>query len=197
MAAALADDEHAAEQHARYAARRTTLRSALEGAGFRIDHSEASLYLWATRDQDCWDTVADLAGLGHPGRPRQLLRPRRAASRPRRPDRHRRARRRCGRPPGVGCLTPRAHGGDPPPRRRRDSAGDGRGARRASRRSGRGRGPVARTASARRPGRPHGPTSRGPAGRPGRPGCRRGRPRAARSATPGPTRPPSRPRSGT
>jgi succinyldiaminopimelate transaminase len=64
MAAALADDEHAAEQHARYAARRTTLRSALEGAGFRVDHSEASLYLWATRDQDCWDTVADLAGLG-------------------------------------------------------------------------------------------------------------------------------------
>ena len=64
MAAALSDDEHAAAQHARYAARRTVLRSALEGAGFRIDHSEASLYLWATRDEDCWDTVADLAGLG-------------------------------------------------------------------------------------------------------------------------------------
>jgi succinyldiaminopimelate transaminase len=64
MAAALSDDAHAAEQHARYAARRTALRSALEGAGFRIDHSEASLYLWATRDQDCWDTVAELAGLG-------------------------------------------------------------------------------------------------------------------------------------
>ncbi len=64
MAAALSDDEHAVEQHARYAARRTTLRSALEGAGFRIDHSEASLYLWATREQDCWETVADLADLG-------------------------------------------------------------------------------------------------------------------------------------
>jgi succinyldiaminopimelate transaminase len=64
MAAALADDTHAQVQHARYAARRTTLRSALESAGFRIDHSEASLYLWATRDQDCWDTVADLARLG-------------------------------------------------------------------------------------------------------------------------------------
>ena len=64
MAAALADDEHVAEQHARYAARRTILRSAFEGAGFRLDHSEASLYLWATRDQDCWETVADLAGLG-------------------------------------------------------------------------------------------------------------------------------------
>jgi succinyldiaminopimelate transaminase len=64
MAAALDDDAHAKEQHARYAARRTTLRRALEAAGFRIDHSEASLYLWATRDDDCWDTVADLARLG-------------------------------------------------------------------------------------------------------------------------------------
>jgi succinyldiaminopimelate transaminase len=64
MAAALADDAHADEQHARYAARRTTLRSALESAGFRIDHSEASLYLWATRDRDCWETVAELAELG-------------------------------------------------------------------------------------------------------------------------------------
>jgi succinyldiaminopimelate transaminase len=64
MAAALSDDGHAAEQHARYAARRTTLRSALEAAGFRIDHSEASLYLWATRGRDCWQTVAELAELG-------------------------------------------------------------------------------------------------------------------------------------
>jgi len=57
MIAALDDDEHVTEQHARYAARRTTLRTALESAGFRIDHSEASLYLWATRDEPCWDTV--------------------------------------------------------------------------------------------------------------------------------------------
>jgi succinyldiaminopimelate transaminase len=64
MAAALTDDAHAVEQRARYAARRTTLRAALEEAGFRIDHSEGALYLWATRDQDCWQTVADLAGLG-------------------------------------------------------------------------------------------------------------------------------------
>jgi succinyldiaminopimelate transaminase len=69
MVAALDDDTHVAEQHARYAARRTTLRRALEGAGFRIDHSEASLYLWAARtsggrDEDCWDTVAWLAERG-------------------------------------------------------------------------------------------------------------------------------------
>ena len=64
MAAALADDAHVTEQHARYAERRATVKSALEHAGFRVDHSEASLYLWATRDQDCWATVADLADRG-------------------------------------------------------------------------------------------------------------------------------------
>ena len=57
-------DAHVAEQHARYAARRTTLKATLESAGFRIDHSEASLYLWATRDEPCWDTVAWLAERG-------------------------------------------------------------------------------------------------------------------------------------
>ncbi|MFM9370364.1 succinyldiaminopimelate transaminase [Streptomyces sp. Da 82-17] len=62
--AALGDDTHVTEQRARYAARRTALREALLGHGFRIEHSEASLYLWATRDEDCWSTVAHLAGLG-------------------------------------------------------------------------------------------------------------------------------------
>ncbi|MEW1794283.1 succinyldiaminopimelate transaminase [Streptomyces niveus] len=62
--AALGDDIHVAEQRARYAARRTALRAALEGHGFRIEHSEASLYLWATRDEPCWETVARLAQLG-------------------------------------------------------------------------------------------------------------------------------------
>jgi len=64
MAAALDDDEHVVEQHARYAARRAKLREALESAGFRVDHSEASLYLWSTKDQDCWDTVGWLAERG-------------------------------------------------------------------------------------------------------------------------------------
>ncbi|MFI9270535.1 succinyldiaminopimelate transaminase [Kitasatospora sp. NPDC052896] len=62
--AALGDDAHVAEQRTRYAARRAALRAALEGYGFRIEHSEASLYLWATRDESCWDTVAALAELG-------------------------------------------------------------------------------------------------------------------------------------
>lgn len=64
MIAALEDDDHVLEQHARYAARRAKLREALETAGFRIDHSEASLYLWATREEDCWDTVSWLADRG-------------------------------------------------------------------------------------------------------------------------------------
>ncbi len=64
MAAALSDDAHVETQRARYAVRRAVLRPALEAAGFRIDHSEASLYLWATRRQDCWQTVTELAELG-------------------------------------------------------------------------------------------------------------------------------------
>jgi succinyldiaminopimelate transaminase len=64
MTAALDDDAHVAAQQARYAARRADLRAALEGAGFRIDHSEAALYLWATRDEPCWDTVGRLAEQG-------------------------------------------------------------------------------------------------------------------------------------
>jgi succinyldiaminopimelate transaminase len=61
MIAALGDLAHAEEQRARYARRRGALREAFEGAGFRIEHSEASLYLWATRDEPCWDTVGGLA----------------------------------------------------------------------------------------------------------------------------------------
>ena len=64
MQAALDDDAHVEEQRKRYAARRTALGAALEGAGFRIDHSEASLYLWASRDQGCWETVDWLADRG-------------------------------------------------------------------------------------------------------------------------------------
>ena len=64
MVAALDDDAHVDEQHARYAARRAKLKEALLVAGFTIDHSEASLYLWATRGEDCWTTVASLAEQG-------------------------------------------------------------------------------------------------------------------------------------
>lgn len=57
MVAALSDESHVAEQRARYAARRERLREVLQAAGFRIDASGAGLYLWATRDEDCWRTV--------------------------------------------------------------------------------------------------------------------------------------------
>jgi succinyldiaminopimelate transaminase len=64
MVAALGDDAHVAEQRKRYAVRREALLPALTGAGFRVDDSQAGLYLWASRDEDCWTTVAALAELG-------------------------------------------------------------------------------------------------------------------------------------
>jgi succinyldiaminopimelate transaminase len=64
MAAALDDDAHVAEQKARYAGRRERLRKAVEGAGLRVDDSEAGLYLWCTRGEDSWATVGWLADHG-------------------------------------------------------------------------------------------------------------------------------------
>ncbi len=64
MIAALADDAHVDEQRERYRARRAVLLPAIEAAGFRIDHSEAGLYLWATAGEDCWTSMDRLAALG-------------------------------------------------------------------------------------------------------------------------------------
>jgi succinyldiaminopimelate transaminase len=64
MAAALDDDAHVGAQRERYRARRDVLAAAVRAAGLRIDHSEAGLYLWVTRDEDCWTTIDWLAGLG-------------------------------------------------------------------------------------------------------------------------------------
>ncbi len=64
MAAALADDAHVAVQRERYRARRAVLLPALRDAGFRIDHSEAGLYLWATEGVDAWESIGRLADLG-------------------------------------------------------------------------------------------------------------------------------------
>jgi succinyldiaminopimelate transaminase len=64
MTAALDDDEHEAVQRERYAKRRAVLLPALQAAGFTVEHSEAGLYLWATRGEPCRDTVRWLAERG-------------------------------------------------------------------------------------------------------------------------------------
>ncbi|WP_448810580.1 succinyldiaminopimelate transaminase [Agromyces bauzanensis] len=64
MAVALRDDAHVAEQKERYRARRAVLKPALERAGFRVDRSEAGLYLWATEGRDAWESLGRLADLG-------------------------------------------------------------------------------------------------------------------------------------
>ena len=65
MVAALGDDAHV-----RDAARSATPRGGSccarrsRRAGWRVDDSEAGLYLWVTRDEDCWESVGHLARLG-------------------------------------------------------------------------------------------------------------------------------------
>jgi aspartate/methionine/tyrosine aminotransferase len=64
MTAALDDDDHVEHQRERYRSRRKILLEALQGNGFRIDHSEAGLYLWATRGEPAMVTVDALAEHG-------------------------------------------------------------------------------------------------------------------------------------
>ncbi|SDQ71149.1 succinyldiaminopimelate transaminase [Quadrisphaera sp. DSM 44207] len=64
VAAALGDDAHVAEQRERYRRRREALLPALDAAGLSVPGSPAGLYLWATRGEDAWATVADLAERG-------------------------------------------------------------------------------------------------------------------------------------
>jgi succinyldiaminopimelate transaminase len=64
MIAALSDSSHVAEQRERYNARKKTLIPALVAAGFTIDFSDSGLYLWATRNEDCWKSISWLAERG-------------------------------------------------------------------------------------------------------------------------------------
>lgn len=64
MTTALGDDGHVAAQREVYRQRRGLLLPALEAAGLRVELSGAGLYLWATRDEDCWQTVDWLAERG-------------------------------------------------------------------------------------------------------------------------------------
>lgn len=54
---ALEDDAHEQRQRDIYRSRRSILAAAVTAAGLRIDDSEAGLYLWATRGEDCRATV--------------------------------------------------------------------------------------------------------------------------------------------
>lgn len=64
LVAMLDDHEHVEAQRERYLARRAVLRPALEEAGFTVDHSEGSLYLWVTRGEHSSATVNWLAERG-------------------------------------------------------------------------------------------------------------------------------------
>ena len=64
MTVALSDEVHVAKQRAIYNARKAVMRPALAAAGFTIEFSEAGLYLWCTRNEDAWTSVAWLAERG-------------------------------------------------------------------------------------------------------------------------------------
>lgn len=64
LLAGLTATDAVATQKQIYADRRAVLRTALESAGWRIDQSEAGLYLWATQDRPCRDSIEDLSALG-------------------------------------------------------------------------------------------------------------------------------------
>jgi succinyldiaminopimelate transaminase len=64
LTAVLGDDDHVARQKERYRARRDVLLPAVLAAGFRVDHSEAGLYLWATRGESALESVEWCASRG-------------------------------------------------------------------------------------------------------------------------------------
>ena len=64
MIAALSDNNHAIEQAERYQKRRIKLITALSKAGFTIEHSKAGLYIWCSKNEDCYKTVDWFANLG-------------------------------------------------------------------------------------------------------------------------------------
>ena len=78
MVAALGDERtsRSSGRATRRAVRRCGRRCS--AAGFAVEHSEAGLYLWATRGEDCWATVDWLAERGILVAPGAVLRPGRA-----------------------------------------------------------------------------------------------------------------------
>ncbi|WP_300343723.1 succinyldiaminopimelate transaminase [Nesterenkonia sp.] len=65
LRAAVTDQAHVAAQREIYRSRRRTLKPALEQAGYRVEHSEAGLYLWCTDGSgETWAQVQRLADQG-------------------------------------------------------------------------------------------------------------------------------------
>ncbi len=62
--AALGDSAHVERQREIYRARRAVLIPAVEKAGFRVDRSEAGLYLWISEERGAWTSIDQLASLG-------------------------------------------------------------------------------------------------------------------------------------
>ena len=64
MVTALSDNKHVALQRDLYNSRKARVRSAIEKHVFKVEHSEAGLYLWATRSEPDWDSVSWFAEHG-------------------------------------------------------------------------------------------------------------------------------------
>ena len=64
MTVALQDEDHVRAQAERYRSRRKVLSQVLIKAGFEIEFSESGLYIWCTRNEQDWDSVAWFADLG-------------------------------------------------------------------------------------------------------------------------------------
>lgn len=64
MIAALGDHQHVLEQKEIYRKRREILLPAIEAFGYRVVDSEAGLYIWATKDRNCWQSIQEMAKLG-------------------------------------------------------------------------------------------------------------------------------------
>ena len=64
MTVALGDEQHVRDQAERYRNRRKILTQSLATAGFKIEFSDSGLYIWCTRGERDWDSVAWFAERG-------------------------------------------------------------------------------------------------------------------------------------
>ena len=64
MSVALSDEQHVVAQAKLYQNRRSRLSVALIESGFKIENSESGLYIWCTRGEQDWESVAWFADRG-------------------------------------------------------------------------------------------------------------------------------------